>query len=342
MNRISKWGFACLAAAAASWSAASSAQTTLTLSAWHPPTHAVMTHVMVPWAEAVEKETDGRVKVRILPKPVAAPPATFDAVKNGLADISYGVHGYSPGRFVLTKAVELPFIGNSAETISVAYWRVHERSLAEGKEHEGVKLLGLFAHGPGAIHNAKREIKSVADLEGLKFRVAGGVVGDLASRLGIVGILKPAPEAYMLLSNGVADGVLFPMEAIKSFNLEKLVPYTTRVPGGLYNVSFFFVMNEAKFDGLPEKDREAILRLSGENFAVRSGKAWDWADEQGLAAAKEAGNTITTATPRLLEEIRAATVAIEEEWIAAAKAKGIDGALVLDELRAEVAKLEKR
>src|SRR3546814_7500602 len=84
---------------------------------------------------------------------------------------------------------------------------------------------------------SEREITKISDLEGLKFRVAGGVVSDIANKLGIVGILKPAPEAYTLLSNGVADGVMFPMEAIKSFNLAELVPYTTRVPDGLYNRS---------------------------------------------------------------------------------------------------------
>src|SRR3546814_16222539 len=114
-----------------------------------------------------------------------------------------------PGRFTLTKIVELPFIGNSSEAISVAYWRVHEQYLAAANEHEGIKLLGLFVHGPGAIHNSEREITKISDLEGLKFRVAGGVVSDIANKLGLVGILKPAPEAYTLLSNGVAAGVMF-------------------------------------------------------------------------------------------------------------------------------------
>src|SRR3546814_4372795 len=89
--------------------------------------------------------------------------ASCHVSKNGVADIGYSVHGYMPGRFTLTKIVELPFIGNSSEAISVAYWRVHEQYLAAANEHEGIKLLGLFVHGPGAIHNSEREITKISD-----------------------------------------------------------------------------------------------------------------------------------------------------------------------------------
>src|SRR3546814_16014079 len=102
-----------------------------------------------------------------------------------------------PGRFTRTKIVELPFIGNSSEAISVAYWRVHEQYLAAANEHEGIKLLGLFVHGPGAIHNSERENTKISDLEGLKFRVPGGVVSDIANKLGIVGLLKRSEERHV-------------------------------------------------------------------------------------------------------------------------------------------------
>src|SRR3546814_3251694 len=126
----------------------------------------------------------------------------------------------------------------------------------------------------------------------------------MANKLGIVGIRKPAPEAYTLLSNGVADGVMFPMEAIKSFNLAELVPYTTRVPDGLYNVSFFFAMNEVKFNSLPQEDQQAIEGLSGEAFATLCGKAWDVADHAGRQAAQKAGTSITAASPEIVANTR--------------------------------------
>ena len=105
----------------------------------------------------------------------------------------------------------------------------------------------MFSHGPGQIYNTKRPINSLKDLEGLKIRVGGGVVNDVAKALGTVPMLKPAPESYELLSQGVADGLFFPKESALSFKLIPLIKHVTFVPDGLYNVSFVMIMNPAKW-----------------------------------------------------------------------------------------------
>ena len=121
-----------------------SAKTTLRLSNWIPPKHPIAADMIFPWAKKVEKASNGRIKVNILKKALGKPPAAFDLAKDGIADISWGVHGYTPGRFAVTQLVELPFLGDDAEALSVAYWRVHQKYLAAANEHSGVKLLGLM------------------------------------------------------------------------------------------------------------------------------------------------------------------------------------------------------
>lgn len=318
-------------------SSAARAETVWTLSSWLPPTHPIVAGMIKPWADNVNKATEGRVRVEILAKGLGHPKVHFDLARDGQADVTYSVHGYTPGRFPLTKAVEFPFLADNAESLSVAYWRIHEKYLDKANEHEGVKLLGVFTHGPGVIHTAKKDIKSVADMKGLKYRVGGGIVADVAKALDTVPLLKPASQNYELLSNGVADGTLLPLESIKSFKLIKLVPHTTIIPGGLYNVSFFLVMNQKKFDALPPEDQKAVMSVSGEAFALLSGKAWDAADAEGLAAIKEAGNTVTMASDAFVSEIAERTKGLEAAWAEEVKAKyGIDGAEVLSALREEV------
>ena len=82
---------------AVSFAGNASAETTLTLSSWLPPSHPIVADMIVPWTQEVEKATKGNVKVKILPKPLGKPPAHFDIAKDGLADISYGVQGLSAG-----------------------------------------------------------------------------------------------------------------------------------------------------------------------------------------------------------------------------------------------------
>lgn len=315
------------------------AQITLNTSTWVPPTHPLTAAMMVPLCEDMEKVTAGRVKCNLLPKAPIGALQTIDGVIDGLMDLSFTVHGYTPGRFTLTDAVEFPFMADSSEVLSVAYQRVHERMLARADEHKGVVVLSVFTHGPGQIYHASKAIGSIADLKGQKIRVGGGLINEITKSLGAVPLLRPAPEVFEILKTGVADGVFFPRESIGSFKLTPVLKHATFVPGGLYNVSFVWMANPAKWNSIPEADRKLIQPLLGEALALRSGRAWDAADERGVQAMKEGGLQIQTASPAFVEEIRKATEPIEKAWIDRAKAKGVDGAAVIAALRAEIRKI---
>ena len=314
-----------------------SAQVTLIASSWVPASHA-LSAIQVSWCDEVAKATLNRVKCNILAKPVAAPPATFDAVRDGVADVSFSVHGYTPGRYTMTKFVEFPFMGDSAEATSAAYQKIFDRQLAKFDEHKGLKVLAVFTHGPGAIFNTRHPVAKMADLDGLKFRVGGGIVNDIGRALDINMTLKPSTQSYELISSGVMDGVFFPSESVVTFRLEKLIKYRTSFPGGLYNTSFAMVMNAATWDKIAKADQEAIAKLSGEALARRFGQAWDKNDREGNAVLQANGVQVVNAGKSFVDEVRARTSQIENDWIAEAKAKGMtDPAQVLKEYRALVA-----
>jgi len=322
-------------------SAGAMAQTVLAASSWLPPTHALSV-AQKEWCDQVEKGTSGRVKCNILPRAVSAPPGTFDAVKNGLADVSFTVHGYTPGRFVLPAMGELPFLGNSAETVGVAFARIASKYPAFADEHKGVRILTFFTHGPGIAFNTKRPLTKVEDGQGLKFRVGGGMVNDIAKALGWNPTLKPATDSYELLSGGVMDGTLFPAESTESFKIDKIIKYATTFPGGLYNVSFVFMMNQGKYDKLSPEDKKVVDAVSGENIARVIGREWDKADRRATALMQANGVQITKADAKFVGEVKAKIAPLEQKWVAEAKAKGLaDPAKVLAEFRAEIAKLEK-
>src|SRR5437773_11063837 len=115
---------------------AAGAQVVLNASSWVPPAHPITANMLVPLCDDIAKVTSGRVKCNVLPKPPVAAPQTFDGVANGLMDLSFTTHGYTPGRFALTEAPEFPFMGDTAEVTAVAYQRIHERMLAKADEHK--------------------------------------------------------------------------------------------------------------------------------------------------------------------------------------------------------------
>ena len=320
---------------------AASAQVTLNVNTWVPPSHLLVADVVMPFCKDVEGATQGRVKCNLLTKAVVAAPQTFDAVRDGLADISFIVPGYTPGRFPLSDAPEFPFMGDTSEALSVAYQRVYAKMLAKYDEFKGVHVLSVFTHGPGQIYNTKRAVASLKDLEGLKIRVGGGLVNEVAKVLGTVPMLKPAPESYELLSQGVADGLFFPKESPLSFKLVPLIKHVTYIPGGLYNTSFAHIVNDAKWKQISEADRAAITNLSGEALARRTGKAWDTVDARGEKAIRDANIPIVVADAKFVAEIRAKTSGLEQAWIDRAKAKGADGKAIIAALQAELKAMSK-
>ena len=260
--------------------APAAAQTTLNMSIWIPPQAPFVQDAMLGWAKQVEEASAGRVKVRMLPKAVTSPPQHFDAVKDGLADVTFIVHGYTPGRFVATKVAELPFLGDSAVSVSVAYQRLHERMLAKANEHQGVKLLAVFTHGPGQMFLAKKSVARLEDLAGLKFRT-GGFSGKVWERIA--------------------------RESILTFKLGTVVKSAVIVPDGLFNTSFALIMNEGRFNALAPADQQAMMKMSGENFARLAGKSFDDSDIKGLGVLRDNKAEVATASTAFVNQLRVAT-----------------------------------
>ena len=313
------------------------AQTTLTYSTWVSPQH----HLSVwqaNWTAEVEKATGGQVKFQNLPKHPSAPPGTFDAVKDGLMDLSYVTASYTPARHVMPELAELPGMADTSRVNSIAYSRIHWKHFQKLGEYNGVKLLGVFTHGPGQMFT-KKPVKSIDDLKALKIRTGGGVAEAMANAIGASAFVKPAPESYELLKSGVADGTFFPIESIVSFKLDTVIGQATMFPGGMYSSSFGFFMNQAKWDKLSKQDQAIIDKLSYEHVARTCGESWDTADKKGLEVLQKTGVPIVSASAELVNAVQARSKPIIEAWIKKANAKGINAQAVLDEFRAEIKKV---
>lgn len=267
---------------------AAQAATTLTMSSWVSPTHFLTPEVFQPWIEDVKRVTEGRVDVRILPKPVGAPAQHWELARKGVADITWGNFTYEPDRFKAVWFSEMPFIGTKAEASSVALWETYEKYLAGKPAFEGVVMLGVGLFGGGQIHHGSKNIVEPDDLKNQKVRMGGPIQKRLLEDLGAVAVAGPGPKAYELLESGVVDASLHTIESVINFRVEDKLKHHTIVPGGFYDASFFVVINEGKWNKLSEADRKAIMSVSGEKLsrlwgqrigAVRERMLADWAAE---------------------------------------------------------------
>lgn len=309
------------------------AETELVLSSWLPPRHPIVVNAIKPWAEQVEEVTEGRVTVRVLGRALGSPPAHFDMAKDGIADITYGLHSFSQDdRFDASQVGQFSFIGDDAVAAAQAFWTVYTEDLGARDDHEGTHLLGLFVHGPGLFHNNQRRIEKPEDFAGLKVRVPGGYIAELVEDLGATPLFMSSTEVYEKLSRGVIDGVAFTYEALTAFNLTDDIQYSMTVPGGLYNTSWFLVMNEGKWGEISAEDQAAIEAVSGLAFAELVGAAWNNADTAAVAEIEAAGIALYEAPEPVLNAVHASATTLEATW-AENLGDEFDGAAALARLR---------
>lgn len=325
------------ALALAGGAAQAEAEFTLTISSWAPPTHGINAEMWPKFIAMVEEATGGRVTAE-LKLGLAPPPAQIDLIQDGAADVSIIFHGYEPGRFVVTKLIELPGFEGSAEAASVAYWRTHEAFLAAANEHEGVRVIALHTHGPAQLHT-QPEVTGLAQIAGLKIRVPGGVGSDMTAALGATGIQVPAPKVYETLASGAADGVVMPMESRMGFKLVEVAQNVYEMPGGLYRGSFAFIMSEDTLADLPEDLRTALEeKVFGEPLSREIGRIWDGIDQAGRdGTLATPGNAVHTASAEDVAAFKALSQGVIDAVLAEITAKGIDAAAAYEMIKAEMA-----
>ncbi|MBA84687.1 TRAP transporter substrate-binding protein [Thalassobius sp. S69A] len=314
-------------------------EVTLKLHQFLPAQANVPKLVLDVWADKVEADSNGRIKVERYPSMQLGgkPPELMDQAIDGVADIVWTVVGYTPGRYPSTEVFELPFMMTDARATSRAYWQMFETHMKDG-EFSHVHILGAWVHGPGMIHT-KDPVNTPADLEGMKIRGGSRSVNSLLTKLGATPVGMPVPAVAEGLSKGVIDGTTIPWEVTSALKVPELVGNHTEFSGSaLYTLTFVLAMNKDKYESLPDDLKAVIDANSGEEFSVFAGGTQEDSDGPARAKAVALGNNIITLDEAATEEWRALAQPIYDEWVADMNKKGIDGQALIDEARALIAK----
>lgn len=322
----------CAAAAVLSTGAAAQ-EVTLKLHQLLPAQAVVPSQVLDVWADKIEAESEGRIKIDRFPSMQlgGTPPELIDRVIDGVDDIIWTVVGYTPGRFPSTEVFELPFFVSDARAASCAYATMNERFMADG-EFSDVKVIGTWVHGPGLFHT-KDPVETPADLAGMKIRGGSRLVNDLLTAAGATPVGMPVPAVSEALSKGVIDGTTIPWEVTTALRVAELVENHTEFEGpGLYTLTFIVAMNKDVYAGLSDENRAVIDANSGIDFSVFAGGVQADADAPARAIAVENGNEIFVVTDT--SEWEALAAPVYDNWIADLATKGLDGQALIDEARA--------
>jgi TRAP-type C4-dicarboxylate transport system substrate-binding protein len=293
------------------------------------PKHTMQTKVFEPWAKKINEMSNGKVTVTFFPGgALGKTPDHYDLAEKGIADISYTLHDYTPGRFPMTTVFELPFIIKSATGTSKAMWKVYEEFPEFRKEYRKVKVLGLFCHPAGNFNSIKKPIKSLDDLKGMKFRTASPHVTEALKIFGAVPVNMPITETYTALERGVVEGTVLPWEGNFVFKLAELLKYGTETD--FYTMTMLVVMNKRKYDSLPDDVKKIIDETTGMAMSAEAGKVYDQTNDPMRQLCQKKGMQSLQLPEEETKKLEKLTMPLRDKWVKDMEAKGLPGKAVLE------------
>jgi len=178
------------------------------------PSSSMYYELMKRWGERIDKMSNGRLKVEILPDgAVVAAFEILDAVDKGIVEGGYAWTHYWSGKHPAAGLFSNPMAGAGAglDQLSHVAW------LYEGGGNE---LLDRFYHdvlkadvevfmlqpmGPDPLGWFKAPIASVADFKKLKYRSPPGITGEIFKEMGVSAVALPGGEIVPAAQRGVID-----------------------------------------------------------------------------------------------------------------------------------------
>ncbi len=258
-------------------------QYTLKLAHFFPASHPAETVLIKEWSQALSQATDGQLIIESYPGESLAKAADiYNSVVSGVADIGLSCYSYTPGRFPVMEAFELPGVSyNNSKAASMVAWE--GARLLNPAELQDTQLLMLMATGPGDLFS-KDPIRSLADLAGQEVR-ATGISAETIRRLGGVPVGMPQSDTYDALAKGLVKANLSPIEVLKGWKHAEVTNYITKTPF-IYNTLFFVTMNKTAWEKLP-LDLQTKLEQISSSFQEQTAAAlWDQQNEAALLYAQ--------------------------------------------------------
>ncbi|MDP9840668.1 TRAP-type mannitol/chloroaromatic compound transport system substrate-binding protein [Neorhizobium huautlense] len=211
-------------------------------------------------SQALSKITGGKFEIQVFQAGEIVPgPQAIDAVKANTVEIAHTCGYYFTGKdptFAIGSTI--PFGLNGRQQNAWLYHGGGNEAYNEFLADYGV--IGVPGGATGAQMGGwfRKEIKGLADLKGVKMRIAG-VAGEVMSRLGVVPQQLPGGDIYPALERGTIDAAEwigpYDDERLGFYQIAPNYYYPAYWEGGL---TIHFFINKAQYEGLPDAYKAAL------------------------------------------------------------------------------------
>jgi TRAP-type C4-dicarboxylate transport system substrate-binding protein len=310
--------------------AAQAQEVTFKIAHFLPAVASTQKVVLQPWCDEMGQLSNGRIKCQFYPSMQlgGTPGQLADQVKNGVADIAWTAPGYSTGRFPKTEALELPGVLPLGGLVGGrAIWDFYGQQLKD--EYKDYKVLAMHGDGGMNIHTANKPLATAEDFKGVKLRSPNRTIARTLTALGATPVAMPPAQVTEAISKGVVDGASAVWEVMLPTKLDEVTKFHFETPADrpvMGATVLVVLMNKQKYESLPADLKAIVDKVSGLPLVERYGKTWDEASVVARNKVKALpGHTLTVVSGAKYDAILKQTEVVEKEWLADAKAKGING-----------------
>jgi TRAP-type C4-dicarboxylate transport system substrate-binding protein len=294
-----------------------------------PPKAAPYRNALAPWAQEIEKETNGKVKIKFyLSQTLVKSRDMYKAVVSGIADMAWAQHSFTPKRFPLISVMELPFMSPSSKGGTQVLGELYEKFPKMRAEHKDVHLLYLWCSLPYEIHTTNKPVRTLEDIKGLKIACPPGAVPAVRA-LGAVPVAMGPPKLYPTVEKGVADGVALAWGAFKAWKLYEVTKYHTNAH--LSGLTFWAAMNKKTWERLPQDIQAKIDGVTPKMMPAALTRAVTDEMNMGIEEVRKRDHEVIELTTEEWEKWRAKGKPAWDEWVKELESKRLPGREVLDE-----------
>lgn len=326
---MKKLSLGCAIAATATFAAVSAQADTVSLAHFVPPQHIVTASVVEPLVNGAAADTDGALTIEVFPAGElgAGPGEQYVRALQGIADIVWGVTGYTSSQFEKTMIIELPGVFQGRDGSSAIYAALDDHLL---DEFPGTKPLAVWTAEPNIIIMRDKEVRTPEDLKGMRIRVSGSIPARVIEALGATPVQMSASEGYNALQNGLVDGTITGASAVRDFRYNEVANHFT-LGAALGHVSFYLTMSQAAYDKLPDAEKAAIDANAGLALAQSGEAGWNaHADGMIEMLRADAEKTVIDLTADEIAAFNDITLAVRDAVVAELDEKGLDASATLD------------
>ncbi|HWE75594.1 MAG TPA: TRAP transporter substrate-binding protein [Stellaceae bacterium] len=298
-------------------------ETTLIFATTDPGTLEINTRLLHPWADGINTDGAGVLRIDVRDGGAIANHANYyDRVFDDVVQIAIGQLNFISGKFPRSGIMNLPFLADSSERASIAFWRLYKTGMLDAEFHDIHPIL--FASLPQAGLHMAKPIPNLDKLDGLKIAAGAKAMTQALAAMGAAPSSLTAPDLYEGIQRRTIDGASMIYQGLRTFKLDEVTHFHVETPMGASFAMLF--MTQKRYKALSPEAQKIMDAHSGETQTRLAGQYYDNAQKESRAiVAAESGQTIVGLTPAQTESWHRRIEPVTDDWVKATP----DGAKIL-------------